>query len=254
MENKAADALSRRDEVAEMQQLTVIQPMWVVEVIKSYEQDNEAQDIMAGCTLRPHDVSLYTYGDGLIKYKGKIYIGKSTDLRIQLIEFMHASSMGGHSGIQGSFKKLQQVFSWPGMKEQVKGVVSQCQICQLSKHENVKSPGLLQPLPIPEQAWVSISMDVIDQLPNSHGKTMIWVVVDRFTKYSHFVALNHPITASSLAQVFIDHIYKLHGLPTYVVSDRDTIFTSNFWKELMSTLGIQQQMSSAYHPQTDGNR
>lgn len=134
----------------------------------------------------------------------------------------------------------------------MKDIASQCQICQVSKNENVKLPGLLQPLPIPEHAWVSICMDFIDQLPNSHGKTMIWVVVDRFTKYAHFIALSHPISASSLAQVFVESIYKLHGLPSYIVSDRDTIFTSNFWKELMSVLGVQQQLSSACHPQTDG--
>lgn len=226
--------------------------MWLVEIIASYDQDSEAQEIIAGCTLRPLDVSLYTYQDWLIKYKGKIYIGRSNELRMQFIQFMHSSSMGGHSGIQGTFLKVQQVFSWPGMREQVKQVVSLCQTCQLSKHETVRTPGLLQPLPIPDQAWVSISMDFIDQLPNSQGKTMIWVVVDRFTKYGHFIALSHPISASSLAQVFFDSIYKLHGLPSYIVSDRDTILTSNFWKELMSTLGIQQQMSSAYHPQTDG--
>lgn len=95
-------------------------------------------------------------------------------------------------------------------------------------------------------------MDFIDQLPNSQGKSMIWVIVDRFTKYSHFIALSHPISASTLAQIFIDSIYKLHGMPSYIVSNRDTLFTSHFWKELMTTLGIQQQMSSAYHPQTDG--
>lgn len=239
LENKAADALSRRDEPAKIQQITVLQPMWVTKVISSYEQDSEAQEIIAGCTMRSYDVSLYAYEDGLLKYKGKIYIGQSKELRLQVIQFMHSSNVGGHSGVQGTLQKIQQVFLWPGLREQVKEVVSQCQVCQVRKHENVKSPGLLQPLHIPNQAWVSISMDFIDQLPNSHGKTMIWVVVDRFTKYGHFVTLDHPISASSLAQVFLDSIYKLHGLPSYIVSDRDTIFTSTFWRELMNILGVQ---------------
>lgn len=95
-------------------------------------------------------------------------------------------------------------------------------------------------------------MDFIVKLPNSKGKDTLWVIVDRFTKYSHFIALSSPLTSSSLAQVFIDVIYRLHGLPTYVVSDRDPLFTSSFWRELMAKLGIQQQLSSAAHPETDG--
>lgn len=197
-------------------------------------------------------MSYYSYTDGILKYKGKIYIGNNADFGAQVINYMHSSSIGGHSGIQGTYQKVQQVFLWPGLREQVKRLVSQCNICQISKHENVKVPGLLQPLPVPDQAWVSISMDFIDQLPNSQGKTTIWVIVDRFTKYGHFIALSPPLSASSLAQIFVNEVYRLHGLPTYIVSDRDTIFTSNFWRELMTTLGIQQQLSTAYHPQTDG--
>lgn len=120
----------------------------------------------------------------------------------------------------------------------------------MSKSEHVKSPGMLQPLPVPEQAWIYITMDVIEQLPKSKEKEMIWVVVDRLTKYSHFIALSHPISASSLAQIFIEEIYRLHGLPSYI--DRGSIFTSSFWRELMQQLGVQQQLSTAYHPQTDG--
>lgn len=115
----------------------------------------------------------------------------------------------------------------------------------------MRQPGFLQPLPIPEQAWVYITMDFIVKLPNSKGKDTIWVIVDRLTIYGHFIALSSPLTSSSLAQVFIDVIYRLHGLPNYVVSDRDPLFTSTFWKELMEKQGIQQQLSSVNHPQTD---
>ncbi|KAL0455225.1 UNVERIFIED_CONTAM: hypothetical protein Slati_0861700 [Sesamum latifolium] len=95
-------------------------------------------------------------------------------------------------------------------------------------------------------------MDFIEGLPNSEGKDSILVVVDRLTKYSHFIALKHPYTATSVAKVFFDNIYKLHGLPVSIVTDRDRVFTSKFWKELFTLSGVSLDMSSTYHPPSDG--
>ena len=106
------------------------------------------------------------------------------------------------------------------MKSDVKNFVACCSICQQAKPNRSKYPGLLQPLPVPTLAWQIISMDFIDGLPKSQGKSCVMVVVDKFTKYSHFLALAHPFTAISIAKVFFDNIYKLHGLPDSIVSDR----------------------------------
>jgi len=95
-------------------------------------------------------------------------------------------------------------------------------------------------------------MDFIDGLPKSHGKGVILVVVDRFSKYAHFVALSHPYTAEIVAQNYLDNIYTLHGLPRSIVSDRAIIFLNSFWKSLFSALGVDLRLSSSYHPQTDG--
>ena len=97
-------------------------------------------------------------------------------------------------------------------------------VCQQFKYDNSASPGLLQPLPIPDKIWTEISMDFLEGLLMAKGKYAILVVVDRLSKYAHFVALSHPYTAVSIAQVFLDNIYKLHGLPTSIVSDQDKIF------------------------------
>jgi hypothetical protein len=95
--------------------------------------------------------------------------------------------------------------------------------------EKIKTPGLLQPLPIPSQRWEEVSMDFITGLPNSEGKSVIMVIVDRLTKYAHFCALSHPCKANIVTTAFIEIVQKLHGLPKIIVSDRDPIFTGHFW-------------------------
>ena len=138
------------------------------------------------------------------------------------------------------------------MKKAVRKFVRECQICQKNKPDLSAFPGLLQPLPIPERVWSDVSIDFIEGLPKSEGKEVIMVVVDRLSKYAHFVPLAHPFSALQVAQAYLDNIYKLHGTPTSIVSDRDKIFLSRFWSELFRLLGTQLKMSSAYHPQTDG--
>ncbi|KAF7152525.1 hypothetical protein RHSIM_Rhsim01G0093500 [Rhododendron simsii] len=118
--------------------------------------------------------------------------------------------------------------------------------------ETVASPGLLQPLPIPERMWTDISMDFVEGLLVSQGKSVIFVVVDRLSKHVHFMALSHPYTALDVAKVFLDTIFKLHGMPASIVSDRDVIFTCSFWKGLFHLQGTTLNLSTSYHPHTDG--
>ncbi|XP_023638085.1 uncharacterized protein K02A2.6-like [Capsella rubella] len=164
----------------------------------------------------------------------------------------HDTPMGGHSGVLRTYKRLARLFYWPAMHRVVKQYVAECEICQRAKSTSLAPAGLLQPLPIPDQVWEDISMDFVDGLPRSNGHTTIMVVVDRLTKSAHLVPLAHPYTAKVVAAKFVDYIVKLHGMPRSIVSDRDPIFVSLFWKEFWKLAGTKLRMSSAYHPQTDG--
>jgi hypothetical protein len=112
------------------------------------------------------------------------------------------------------------------MKRQIKDFVSTCLVCQQAKPERGKYPGLLLPLPIPDQAWKVVSMDFISGLPVSHKYNCIMVVVDKFSKHAHFLPLAHPFTTLTVAKLYLNEVFKLHGLPSSIISDRDPIFTS----------------------------
>jgi hypothetical protein len=138
------------------------------------------------------------------------------------------------------------------MKSHIQEWVSNCSVCQQAKAERVPYPGLLQPLEVPKHAWQFVTLDFIEGLPTSSTYNCILVVVDKFSKYSHFLRLRHPFTALNVAKLYMDEVYRLHGMPQIMVSDRDRIFTSQLWKELFKLSGTELRMSSAYHPQSDG--
>lgn len=147
---------------------------------------------------------------------------------------------------------MKSLFAWPKLKHFVQQYVQSCEVCQQAKVEHVKSPGLLQLLAVPDRAWKVVSLDFIEGMPKSQGKDTILVIIDKFSKYAHFLPLTHPFTALSVAQLYFSQVYKLHGLPEAIISDRDRIFTSALWQELFRLSGTQLLMSSSYHPQTDG--
>nr|KYP48938.1 Transposon Ty3-I Gag-Pol polyprotein [Cajanus cajan] len=138
------------------------------------------------------------------------------------------------------------------MKFDIQSYVQQCVICQQAKHLNTKPAGLLQPLPIPSQIWEDIAMDFITGLPIVKGYSVILVVVDRLSKYGHFQPLKPDFTSLQVAEAFISSIVRLHGIPKTIVSDRDRVFMSRFWQQLFTLQGTTLAMSSAYHPQSDG--
>ncbi|XP_039052581.1 uncharacterized protein LOC120194313 [Hibiscus syriacus] len=134
------------------------------------------------------------------------------------------------------------------MKLMIQEYIQQCEVCQRTKSEHISKPGLLQPIPIPHNAWE----DFIEGLPPSAKHNCILVVIDKFTKYAHFIPLSHPYTVVQVAKIYLDQVYKLHGPPKVTISDRDKSFTILFWQELFKQLGTTTLFSTAYHPETDG--
>jgi hypothetical protein len=127
-----------------------------------------------------------------------------------------------------------------------------CVTCQRYNSEHLHPVGLLQPLPVPAIVWAHIGLDFVEALPRVHSKTVILSVVDRFSKYCHFIPLAHPHTVKSVAQSFFTDIVRLYDILQTIVSACDPVFTSAFWRELMRLMGTKLHMSSAFHPQSDG--
>ncbi|RVW32429.1 Transposon Tf2-8 polyprotein [Vitis vinifera] len=249
-ENSAADALSRKSGSPALLHLHVpVVTVWD-EIKKAYEGDSYVQSLtrMANAQLE----GSYAWRNGLLFFKGRVVIPSHAALRTKLLHEMHDTKIGGHSGVLRTFKKLAQQFYWPKMYQAVQEYIKKCETCQKVKSETMPPAGLLQPLPIPCQVWDDITLDFIEGLPTSHGKDTILVVVDRLSKSAHFLALTHPFTAKIVAERFVEGVIKLHGLPKSIISDRDPIFISKFWQEFFQMSGTKLQLSSAYHPQTDG--
>lgn len=185
----------------------------------------------------------------LILYDGRAYLQPTSALVDVVLSGIHDSA---HEGNQKTIERVRRDFYWKGWKKTIQDYIRNCVVCQRNKWETLQPAGLLQLLPIPTAIWADISMDFVEALPKVSGKSVLLVVVDRFSKYAHFIPLGHPYTAESVARVFFSEIFRLHGLPETIVSDRDKVFQSAFWKELFRLSGTKLSFSTAYHPQSDG--
>ena len=164
----------------------------------------------------------------------------------------HDSPAAGHGGLNKTLARVRSQWWWPTLEQDVRDYVQACASCQLNKSGR-RNRGLLQPLQIPTAPWDSVSMDWITSLPRTPaGLDCILVMVDRLTKMVHLCPCKSTDKAPDTARHFVHHVWRLHGLPTAIVSDRDPRFTSAFWQEVCRITGCKQHMSTAFHPQSDG--
>ncbi|KAJ0600344.1 putative nucleotidyltransferase, Ribonuclease H [Helianthus annuus] len=165
----------------------------------------------------------------------------------------HKSRYSVHPGSDKMYQDLKTTYWWPGMKASIATYVSKCSTCARVKVEYQKPSGPLQQPEIPKWKWEQISMDFVTGLPRSQrGNDTIWVIVDRLTKSAHFLAIKETDKFSTLADVYLKEVVSRHGVPTSIISDRDARFTSELWQAMHKSFGSRLDMSTAYHPQTDG--
>ena len=174
------------------------------------------------------------------------------NLRSQVIQWGHSSHLACHPGVTRTIRLLSQRFWWPSLIRDVQDFVRACPICTRNKTTNRPPAGLLQPLPVPKRPWSHLSLDFVTGLPPSDGNTVILTIVDRFSKMAHFVPLPKLPSAKETALVVMDKVFRIHGLPKDVVSDRGPQFASSFWKEFCRLLGATASLTSGFHPQSNG--
>ena len=228
-----------------------INPTWVQDLKEEYRRNPSITKIIQEIQAGKKD-DRWQLRNNTILFKGRIFLEKEGEFAKRALAEGHQAPQAGHVGYKKTYNNIRKNFYWQGMKTDIARFVAECDTCQRQKVENIALPGKLQPLNIPNQKWEDISMDFITGLPKVEGKDAIWVIVDRLTKYAHFIPICCKNTAPQLAKIFMKNIYKQHGWPSRVICDRDPKFTSHFWQEVFRLAGTKFNMSTAYHPQTDG--
>jgi transposase InsO family protein len=193
-------------------------------------------------------------GDGLLwTVDGRFYVPADREVQRKLLFEAHDAPTGGHLGERKTLHKLQRTCYWAGMRKDIEDYVRGCVVCAAVKPSQQLPAGLLQPLPIPHRPWEVISIDFVGPFVRTKDYyDSVLVVIDKFSKMGHFIPTTMRITSEKTARLLINHVFKLHGLPSSIISDRDPRFTAGMWKEVFSALGVKLAMSSSYHPQTDG--
>jgi hypothetical protein len=263
--NVVADALSRRRDWQEegtestaithqfngLSESTVDFSEELMRKVKlAYVSDEKCREIV----LNPRMFHTnFTVSKGLIYCGRQLYIPANEELKLQLLHEAHDAPTGGHVGIAKTVDALSRSYYWPNMQQEVKDYITTCLACQSNKARSQRQHGLAQAIKSPPRRWDQVTMDLITQLPRTtEGNDAIVVVVDKYSKMLHCFPTTTTVTAPQLAKLFMNGIVRHHGIPSSIISDRDPRFTSSFWQQLWKQLGTKLAMSTAYHPQTDG--
>ena len=267
--NYVADALSRKDQpeggVEDNVDITLLKPsLFKTEINRLTFRDD--QEILEEIRRKRQDIHFdekvktglrtdkanYRETNGIIEYKGLVYVPRDSELRGRIIHAYHDTPIAGHPGRNATAHLITRDYWWPGLPGQVARYVKACEVCQRTKPRQGALAAPLHPNAPPSKPWEIITVDMIGPLPLSNGFDAILVIVDRLTKMVLAIPTNTTLTAFGTAQIFRDRVWSKFGIPLKVISDRGPQFVSNFITELYKMLHIEGNPSTAYHPQTDG--
>ena len=225
--------------------------------VRGYQQDpfpEKILDMLRKGTRRSREISLADCSDveGRLLYRGRIYVPDLHQLRLRLTRQYHDTPVAGHRGQAKTYELLSREYYWPQMIKFVERYIRNCHTCGRGRSWRHKKQGLLRPPPVPERRWRHITMDFVTGLPLVNGFDAVLNVVDRLSKLRHIIPCSTTITSKDLAKLFIDHVWKHHGLPESCISDRGSLFVSDWWRHLCRRLKVTCKLSTAYHPETDG--
>ncbi|GJR15581.1 putative reverse transcriptase domain-containing protein [Tanacetum coccineum] len=259
--NVVADALSRKERIEPLRVRALVMtigldlPKRILEAqIEAQKPENLVNEDVGGIIRRdiPKE-RLEPRADGTLCLHGRSWLPCYGDLRSVIMHESHKSKYSIHPGSEKMYQDMKKLYWWPNMKADIATYVSKCLTCARVKAEHQRPSGLLVQPAIPEWKWDNITMDFITKLPkSSHGFDTIWVIVDRLTKSAHFLPIRENDPLDKLARLYLNRIVARHGIPASIICDRDGRFTSNFWRSFQKALGTDISMSTAYHPETDG--
>ncbi|GJS10242.1 putative reverse transcriptase domain-containing protein [Tanacetum coccineum] len=202
---------------------------------------------------KPRKEKLEPRADGIMCLNNKSWLPRYGDLRALIMHESHKSKYSVHPGSDKMYQDMKQLYWWPNMKADIATYVSKCLTCLRVKAEHQKPSGLLVQPAIPQWKWENITMDFVTKLPRTQsGNDTIWVIVDRLTKSAHFLPMRETDPMDKLARLYLKEVVTRHGIPVSIICDRDPRFTSNFWRSFQKAMGTRLDMSTAYHPETDG--
>ncbi|GJZ64283.1 putative reverse transcriptase domain-containing protein [Tanacetum coccineum] len=253
--NVITDALSRKERIKPLRVRSLvmtIHPNLPSQILKAQTEALKEENIKSE-NLRRMDKSFNIRPDETRCIKNRSWLLLFGNLRDLIMHESYKSKYSIHPGSDKIYQDLKKLYWWPNMKAIIAEYVGKCLTCSRVKAECQKPSGLLVQPEIPMWKWERITMDFITKLPKtSNGHDTIWVIVDRLTKSAHFIPTRETDSMETLTRLYIKEIVSRHGVPISIISDRDSHFTSRFWKSLQSALGTQLDMSMAYHPETDG--
>ncbi|KAB5587674.1 Retrovirus-related Pol polyprotein [Ceratobasidium theobromae] len=233
----------------------------VQKILDAYMKDPHFKEVLEAIRLSSNinnpPFPQYQVGENGLLYfldaNDKLRLCIPKNLQLEFIQEAHDElSESAHSGYAKTYNRIASLYYWPKMSKNIMQYVLTCDICQKAKPRRHGPRGYLQPIPIPTQPFEVLSMDFIMDLPKSNGFNAIYVIVDKLTKYAHFLPCTTHINEEETAQLFHDSIWCHYGLPRQVITDRDTRWTGAFWSHLVSLLGIKRALTTAHHPQADG--